>query len=212
MKDHALSSAHTVRDPAAAAIFTNSRLRRILMLFAGEPRSVSEAAIASGIGLKQLHHHVRKLVGLGLLEVVAERRRAGRPLKLYRSRGTSFFIPEEIAPKPFHEELAVELRHCLAAANRRASRGMLLSLSEGGQPLASMLTEEHSAPDGVEMWRILRLTSDEVRALRGEMRAVLDRFERATSGRGNVYLVHGAIARRGCDAGSADNDRPASHA
>jgi hypothetical protein len=207
MKGDPLSSAHIVRDPAAAAVFTSSRQRRMLMLFATRPRTISEAAAASGIELKSLHHHATKLCRLGLLEVVGERSRAGRPLKLYRTTGDSFFIPEHAAPKPFFAELAAELRECLATANCREGRGMLFTLGADGQPLARLMVDDEASREGIEMWRILRLTGEELVSLRDELRAVVDRYEQKTAGRGAAYLVHQAIALRRRHSGSVDNER-----
>lgn len=179
----------------------------MLMLFASGPRTLSEAARAGAVDLKQLHHHVERLCRLGLLERAGERPRAGRAMKLYRTRAEAFFIPEELLPRPFTEQLAAELRQSLSAEARRASQGLLFGLGPEGQPQARLILDEGAASEALELWRILRLTRSEAEALKGEMRALFERYEANTSGRGGVYLVHGAVARRQSEQGSVDNAR-----
>ncbi|HEU0097970.1 MAG TPA: winged helix-turn-helix domain-containing protein [Allosphingosinicella sp.] len=207
MEDDLLSRALEVSDPAAGAVFADPRLRRILMLFAPAPLSVSEAAARSGADLKRLHHHVQKLRRLGLLVIDGEIRRPGRPIKLYRTAGEAFFVPIEILPRDFGDDLAGEMRGYLAANARRTTRGILVGAAPEGQIRARIVADEQTDPEALEIWRVLRLQRREARALEAELRAVLDRFQDSASGRGNVYLVHAAMARRRPEGGSVDNAR-----
>src|SRR5690606_38793350 len=63
--------------------------------FIGRAASVSQAAGSSGEKENTTLKRVRRFVELGLLEVVAELPRAGRPIKLYRSVAEVFFVPFE---------------------------------------------------------------------------------------------------------------------
>jgi hypothetical protein len=205
MKEDVLSRARRVSDPAAAAAFANSKLRRLIMLFASGPLSLSEAAARSNYDLKRLHHHVGRLVRLGLLEVCGVRPRAGRPIKLYRSVSEAFFVPEELFPRPFGDELANELRETLAAESVKTSRGLLLSVGASGEPVGRVLKEPFEAAGSFEFWRVLRLSVADFAKLKSEIDGVLRRFEPTAAERSHVYLVHAAAARRRDESGLVDN-------
>jgi len=207
MEDQLLSSPATVTDPKAAAVFANARLRRVLMLFAAGPLSISKAAARSGVDLKKLHHQVSKLARLGLLVVAEVRPRAGRAIKLYQTSSEAFFVPVELLPRNFGDDLARELRTYLEADARRTMKGMFVGAGPEGQIRARIVTDEFSEPRTAEIWRILRLERDEAKALASELRAVLDKFEQNASGRGEVYLVHTAMAQRLSEGGPVDNPR-----
>lgn len=205
MQDDTLSRATIVGDPATAAVFASSKMRRLVMLFAHQPMSLGQASKRANIELKRLHHHVQRLVRLGLLEVAAVQPRAGRPIKHYRATSEAFFVPEEIMPKPFAQEIALELRELLQAEAARSSRGLLWSVGPGGEPLGRVVSAEQVSPDAFELWRILRLEPGEVADLRSELDAVLLRYQRRGSSGGNIYLVHAAAARRRDHSGPTDN-------
>lgn len=205
MEDDELSRAVIVRDPAVGAVFARTRLRRIVMLFASGPLSLSEAAARGNVDLKRLHHHVGKLTRLGLLEVCEVRARAGRPIKVYRATSDSFFVPEELFPRPFGDELSDELRDCLAAHSTKSSRGLLLTVGPNGEPIGRVVKSKTQPDEAFELWRVLRLSREDVARLRSEMDAVLRRFPSKPKGRSNVFLVHAAAARRREEAGSIDN-------
>ena len=182
-------------------------MRRLVMLFAHEALSLSQASRRANIELKRLHHHVQRLVRLGLLEVATVQPRAGRAIKHYRATSKAFFVPEEIMPKPFAQEIALELRELLHAEAARTSRGLLWAVGPNGEPLGRVVSAEQVSPEAFELWRILRLEPGEVSDLRAELDAVLLRYQRSASSRGNMYLVHAAAARRRDDSGPADNAR-----
>ena len=205
MEDDLLSRATTIRDPAAGAIFASSQLRRILMLFALGPLSLSEAAQRAKFDLKRLHHHVLRLVKLGLLEVCGERSRAGRAIKLYRATSSVFFVPEDLFPKPFGELLSAELRACLDADASKSSRGLLLHVGPNGEPVGRVVKLESGPGEAFELWRILRLSAADVTRLKRELEAVIETFQTSRQGASQVYLVHAAGARRMDQTGSVDN-------
>ncbi|HKX92990.1 MAG TPA: hypothetical protein VJM15_11285 [Sphingomicrobium sp.] len=205
MIDDVLSRSKKVTDPAAAAAFASSRLRRLVMLFAAAPLSLSEAAARGNYDLKRLHHHVGRLVKLGLLKVCGIRPRGGRPIKIYRAVSDSFFVPEELFPRPFGEELAHELREGLAAAAARSARGLLLTVGPNGEPVGRVITEPRETRGTFEYWRVLRLSESEFEQLKAEIDAVLRRFEAKPVRPSHVYLVHAAAARRSDDSGLVDN-------
>ncbi|MBV9881913.1 MAG: hypothetical protein JO276_02795 [Sphingomonadaceae bacterium] len=208
MKAGKLSRVH-VRDARTAAIFTDPRLRRILLWFTRSPKSIGETAALLGMDLKRTHYYVRKLVRLGLLFVAEERARAGRPILHYRAAGDSFFVPSEVAPKGFGEELARELRESLAIEAARSEGGILFTAAKGGSPRGRVVGQRGAA-GAVEMWRVLRLAPKQAAALKRDMTALLNRHQKIAAERGGTaYLVHAAVAPRLVASGLADNEDPA---
>lgn len=186
-------------------MFTHSRSRRILLQFAAEPRSVGEVARALAIDLKQLHHAVTRLCRLGLLQVVDERKRAGRQIKLYRCAADSFFIPAAVAPAPFSLGLARELQEAIVRDAATSVKGMTFSLDTEGRVAGKVIEMPGAGTPPLDSWRILRLNATQARRLKQEMRKVLDRFQAEPASGGQVYLVHAGMARRLDHWGATDN-------
>lgn len=205
MEDPFLSRARIVDDPRAAAIFGESTLRRMVLALAARPRSIGELARDSGMELRRLHYHVGRFCSLGLVEVAERRARAGRPVKIYRASAEAFFIPHEVAPVHFTEGLARELRSLLADDADRSGAGVLLHPGHGAEPIARMVRRREERASTAEMWRLLRLSPAAAEALAAELSALLDRYGRSGDGRGDVYLVHTALARRRGESFSVDN-------
>jgi hypothetical protein len=208
MQHDSRSRQFTIHDPRAAAVFTQSHLRRILLQFAGQPRSIAEVARELVIDLKQLHHAVTKLCRLGLLEVVEERQRAGRKIKLYRCAGESYFIPCEVTPVPFSQGLAKELQNAIARDVAATAEGMEFWLDAQGRVSGRMVPRRGAATPPLDSWRILRLSASKANLLRQELAKVLDRFQNEAGVVGQVYLVHAGMARRPNHVGATDNPAP----
>ena len=202
MKETKLSRMN-VRDARTAAIFTDPKLRRILIWFVPRPRSVAEAAVALGMDIRRAHHYVTRLAGLGLLVIVETRHRAGRAVKYYRAVAKSFFVPHELAPRGFGDALAQELRTSLAAGLARSDGGILFAAAKGGSPRGKIVG---GGAQAVEMWRVLRLRPRALAALRHDLNALLNRYQRAEGGGGSLFLVHAAFAPKLAGEGIADND------
>ena len=205
MKANLLSRAYIVDRLDAGAIFANSRMRRILMMFVREPLSLTDAAVVSNIELKRLHNYVQRLVRVGLLRIHSSRPRAGRPIKLYRAVGWAFFVSNQVLPKSSTDELANELRHLLGSDEARGSEGILVSLGDAMEPKIEFVLSDDRPRRGFELWRILRLKRDEFDQLRSELDAVFGRYQHAHDGRGDVYLVHAAGVIRPGHEGVVDN-------
>jgi hypothetical protein len=195
----------TIDDPRAAAVFTQSPLRRILLQFANEPRAVAEVASALGIDLKQLHHAVTKLCRLGLVEVAEERKRAGRSIKLYRCTGSSYYIPCAAAPAPFSRGLATELQSAIARDTAASVEGMVFALDPQGRVAGQVVQRPGTGLAPLDSWRILRLSTAQAKRLKQELGEVLDRFQNQAATAGQVYLVHTGMARRLDHSGATDN-------
>jgi hypothetical protein len=205
MQHQARSRQLTIRDPRAAAVFTQSPMRRILLQFAGAPRGVSEVAAGLAIDLKKLHHAVTRLHRLGLLEVAEERARAGRSIKLYRCAAERYFIPCELAPVPFSQGLAKELQDAIAREVAATAQGMEFWLDAQGRVAGRLVPRHGSGAPPLDSWRILQLSASQAGRLKQALTEVLDRFQTQAGEGGQVYLVHTGMARRLDHVGATDN-------
>jgi len=194
-----------VRTPQAAAVFTDSRQRRILLQFARRPRGLAEVAHALALDIKALHYVVTRLLRLGLLEVVGEQPRAGRAIKLYRCTGASFFVPTALAPAPFSRGLAKELQDAIERDAAATIEGMVFTLDADGRVAGRVVTRARAGPPPLDSWRILRLSAPRARQLKQALAEVLDRFQADADAGGEVYLVHTGMARRPDHEGATDN-------
>jgi len=205
MEGQKLSRAVVTR-PEAARVFGNPMLRRLLLWFSREPRSVGEASLAIGIDIRRVHYQVRRLEALGLLRAVGSRSRAGRPVRLYRAVARSFFVPFDAAPAGFGDALTVELRETLAMELARGGGGMLFRASLAGSVRGRIVLDDRRRGGATEMWRVLRLDPSQADALKLELRALLNRYQREPGGAAvRNYLIHAALAPRQSKGGLTDN-------
>jgi DNA-binding transcriptional ArsR family regulator len=196
MEDERLSRTMRIDSPERAAVFTDPKRRRILTAFMGRERSLSEAAEALAMPMNRLAHHVGSFLRLGLLAVTRERKRAGRPIRYYRAAADAFVVPAALMGRRAGDGLAAELRKALAEAETLAGASdIMLSLDGEGRPLMSRSGGEREA-DACEYWRVLPLGRSEARALAGELRALLHKYERPTGKGAVAYLAHVALAPR----------------
>jgi hypothetical protein len=202
-----MSSLITIQDPRAAAVFAQSHLRRILLQFAGQPRSLADVSRALPIDIKPLHRMVSKLHRLGLLKVTAEQKRAGRPIRLYQAAAQRFFIPAAATSVPISNGLVQELREALSQDAAIAVKGMVFSLDDDGRVTGEVVARPGAAFVPLDSWRILRLSAARAAQLKQELVSVLDRFQTETDPNGQVYLIHAGMARRRKHLGSTDNPR-----
>ncbi len=196
MEDAALTRPLRIEATDQVAVFLDSKRRRILVSFMGRERSLSEAAGALSIPLNLLAYHVGRLLGLGLLRIVREQKRAGRPIRYYRAAADSFLIPAAAMGRRVGDGLTTELRTALDRADTLAGASdMLVVLDEAGTPRLERRGGNVDA-DACEYWRVLILDRDQARLLTRDLRALLRRYE-GTPGRGKrPYLAHVGLARR----------------
>ncbi len=88
-----VSSVLHVTDPTAVRLLTHGRVRRVLGAFLSREGTVAGTARELRLDLRIVHRDVRALCAVGLLEVVREEKRAGRPVKVYRAVAPAFFVP-----------------------------------------------------------------------------------------------------------------------
>ncbi len=115
-----------VSDPAAARFLLDPDRLRFLRPFMLGERGTAAAAAALDIAVKTMAYRVKRMESLGLLRCTGERRRAGRPIRLYRAPRT-FFIPFAAVPKGDLEEMVESL---LRNPQRQLVAGLLRSLGD----------------------------------------------------------------------------------
>lgn len=116
-----------VDEPAAGRALTDLTLLPLVAHFLRHEASASEAAVAIGADLDEVYDRVRKLAGLGLLEVTSVERRAGRPIKRYRAAAQAFFVPFAVLP---HETLAHALVESARLPEHARAEGAARALLE----------------------------------------------------------------------------------
>lgn len=196
MEEQILTSALRIEAPAQVAVFLDPRRRRILITFLGREASLTEAAERLAFPLNRLAYHVGRLLELGLLRVVRERKRAGRPIRYYRAAADSFLIPAAAMGRRVGDGLTVELRAALDRVELLSGASdLLISLDDAGRPRLQRRGGNVDA-DACEYWRVLSLSPAEASQLNRELRTLLRRYEGAP-GRGKTfYLAHAALAPR----------------
>ncbi|GAA5515013.1 hypothetical protein Dcar01_03777 [Deinococcus carri] len=82
-----------VTDAAAVRLLLRERPRRVLGAFLAGEQTVAGAARDLGLDLRVIHRDVLALRAAGLLRVVREQKRAGRPVRVYAAVAPAFFVP-----------------------------------------------------------------------------------------------------------------------
>lgn len=206
-----------VRTPLQARLLSDARSRAYFLPFLGRTRSVSEAAQEAGCALDAMHYRVRRFLAAGLLEVRGERRRAGRPIKLYRSVSDAFYIPFALTP---YNELEERILADLIREDERVVKALATALRAGGlegrrlyrgadgQDMYESASGAGAGRDWhavMEAWpanrpvteRVsleLRLTDEEARRMLVELYEVLERYHALDDDARPRRSYHGQLA------------------
>lgn len=87
-----------ITDPEQARLLLSDRTLCFLAPFVGQARPAAGAAKVLGVRLSTLLYQLGQLQAAGLLQVVREVPRAGRPVRWYRASGDAYFIPYWVSP------------------------------------------------------------------------------------------------------------------
>jgi len=131
----------TVSDPRAAKLLSDPEWVPWIEPFLGRTRSIAEAADELGRPLDAVRYRVRRLHDAGVLEVVGERKRAGRPIRLYSTVADGFVVPFEATP---FVDLEERILATMTAQARSFARSAAQLLREGGVESRRI----YRAPDG----------------------------------------------------------------
>ncbi|HKI57965.1 MAG TPA: hypothetical protein VKA00_01950 [Trueperaceae bacterium] len=215
-------SAWEVTTALQARLLSDPAGRSYFIPFLARTRSVKAAAAEVGCRLDAMHYRVTRFLAAGLLGVVGETPRAGRPIKLYRSVADTFYIPFGLTPyAELEERIRRDLRSeedrlvaALAHAVRLSGReGRRIYRSDDGEVMVDAAADTAPPSDWFEMVRSwpphlpvtervggeLALTHSEAKELLLAFRALTVRHEgRQTdaSGERRVYSFHFDLAPR----------------
>ncbi|EYB69304.1 hypothetical protein DEIPH_ctg008orf0013 [Deinococcus phoenicis] len=115
-----MSSVLHLSDPAAVKLLTHGRTRRVLGAFLKGENTVAGAARELALDLRVVHRDVLALNAAGLLRVVREQKRAGRPVRVYAAVAPAFFVPFSATGAAGLEELGSDRAERYAALFRTA--------------------------------------------------------------------------------------------
>lgn len=118
-------------DAAAARYLLDPDHIRFLRPFMLGERSTAAAADEVGVSVKDMAYRVKRMLALDLIACTDERKRAGRPVRLYRAP-SAFFIPFARVPEGDLEEMVDAL---LRAPQRQLVRGMVETLADAERDL-----------------------------------------------------------------------------
>lgn len=200
-----------VTEQGAAAALTDPTTLRHLAPFLGRTTSVTDAARESGERPNTTLKRVQRFMELGLLEVVGERKRAGRAIKLYRTVADVFFVPFEathaesleaaLADRDAYWERMLRRNVVRARSERlgtwgtrfyRDARGRL-QVQTAVTPDANATTLDPDAPAVLSLWRDqLTLDFEDAKALQREMFELVKRYQRKSGPQ--RYLVRMGLA------------------
>lgn len=180
--------AHLLEDPDLSSFF---------MPFLAREETVAGAARTLGCKVNAMHYRARTLLDAGLLEVVRETKRAGLPVKVYRSVADAFFIPFGLSRHADQEARMTErygsiLEQIAKATMRRERRrgrvGQCLFrdatgdiVSFGGVELPNsgdilLNVDDPHRPIGADRMGNVFLTEAEARSLQGELDSLFRRY------------------------------------
>lgn len=85
-------------NPEAARLVMDENAQRLLRPFLGQENTAKAAATKVGVSLSLTAYWLGRFQKLGLIELVREEKRAGRPVKVYRTTADVFVAPFELLP------------------------------------------------------------------------------------------------------------------
>ncbi|AAF11855.1 helix-turn-helix domain-containing protein [Deinococcus radiodurans] len=199
----------TVTDARQAAAMIHPEFSPLMDALTGREASVGALARELDWPLDTAHYRVKKLLRLGLLRVVREEKRAGRPVKVYRAVADAFFLPYSSFTHATLEEKF--LRHELQVARslvrsyvrllhdtfpQPGTLGPYLFRDEAGhlqEDLAAapgkLLDLAAAFPTTTEHLRSLTLTDAEARHLRDVLDALAAEFPRRRAGQPLTHML-----------------------
>ncbi len=214
---------HTVTDPEQARLLSNPKTFEFFEPFVAREQSAGTAAAAVGCALDTMLYRIKTFLKAGLLQIIRSEKRAGRPIKYYRSAFDAYFVPFEVTPfAELEERLAAGFRerqaliiprlaHVLKQSGRdgrrvyrRLDNGDVWQESAGGAQTSFDLYDEESYRNYMETHRgpvaeftddVLELTDAEARDLLVELYGVWRQFaKKERSSTGKPYYFQFALA------------------
>jgi DNA-binding transcriptional ArsR family regulator len=185
-----------IRSKPAAAALEHPQSRRILLELVRHVRSLKDLGDRTELSPSLLHYHVNRLCALGLAEVVASERRAGRPVKRYRAVARKFLVPSGLAKHDTNAALMRALSKGLERdLARRNDKGVLYFVDDAGR--FRMGRFRGSSPGrAFELWSALSLTAKDAESLGNDLRALFARYAQRKGNGASPVIAYCAFAER----------------
>lgn len=131
----------TAQTPEQARLLLDFQYQRVLGATMQGELTASEVAADAEIPLKQAHHRLTRLLEAGLIHIVAERKRSGRAVKVYRAVAQAYSVPFDLTEADdsqtllhvmFQPILGAYLKQ-IAEFHRHRAKELLLSINQQGQ-------------------------------------------------------------------------------
>lgn len=179
------SRATTERQAALLLDPANYRLLDALM---GRACSAGDVARTLGEDVRRAHYRLRRFVDAGLVEIVGEEKRAGRPIKRYAMHA-HWFVPFELTSAEtleglLSDQLGPRLERFvgLLARDLHETAGVGVRFERGEDGVLNVRLYDGGAaarPDApvIANWGRLRLSDAQARSLLRDLQSVLDRYE-----------------------------------
>lgn len=117
---------YRVQTEHQAYLLENPDISNFFTPFLAREQTVTGAARELDCKVNAMHYRVRTFLGAGLLKIVREEKRAGLPVKVYRSVADAFFIPFELSRHADRETHMTEryesILHQIAKATMKQER------------------------------------------------------------------------------------------
>lgn len=183
-----------IADREAAVLLARPASHRLLAALIDQDCTMSMLVARSGKSYSLVTHHLRRLLAVGLVEIVGTIPRAGRATRVYRAAAQRYFVPAKWCDLLPGDLLMRELREALDRA--RAPLGVLL-WSENGPRMRAILADQY--PGAQELWLRMRLSPSAAREFSDELAALFRRWHERESASGPVYLALAACVRTSAD-------------
>ncbi|WP_102128047.1 hypothetical protein [Deinococcus planocerae] len=172
-------STFVARTPEQARVLLDLAYAPTLNVLMTREASAGEVARETKSPVKRAHHLLTRLLGAGLIEVTGERKRGGRPVKLYRA-ARSYEVPFALTDAATLEELVAALhRPFLEAYFRARARpldgepqdSVFIGLNEDEGLVLSLRRGAREDPGRLDFGSLsaIRLPHDAMRELRRRM-------------------------------------------
>lgn len=201
-----LDDFYVVNDPAQAEILSDSKALRFFGPFLARERSAGSAAAELGVPIDRLLYRIRRFLETGLLRIVREEPRSGRPIKIYRSSADAYFVPFAVTPfADVGERLWQETGGFLRGSNDAVAKHLvkhgadgrrLFRTDDGGvrqdaadSSLQQFRLVDAATPPVEAFMATLRLREADARELRSAMEALRERAleMQVAEGEGGIY-------------------------
>jgi len=173
-----------VTDPAMVRALLRDGAAHYLAPFLHEDHSVAEAAELLHVPLGKVHYWVRSLYDAGILTVLREVPRKGRPIKRYRAVAREFIVPAEALPEDYFARVMrrsnTEMTEAIAAAAPEWVIGGDFRISASSPVRGSQdRLQREGTGSGIPTHQsgcALRITDEAARELTADLRALRDRW------------------------------------